>query len=65
VAAAQTARALLIGTKYDTFSSFDQAEKEEITDQARKFAKAMKSPLIFTSSSQSINIQKIFKIVLR
>ena len=33
-------------------------------DQARKFAAAMKSPLIFCSSSESINVQKIFKIVI-
>jgi len=39
-------------------------EKKEITKQARRFAKAMKAPLIFCSSSHSINIQKIFKIVL-
>ncbi|KAG0312824.1 septum-promoting GTP-binding protein 1, partial [Dissophora globulifera] len=31
---------------------------------ARKFAKAMKAPLIFCSTSHSINVQKIFKIVL-
>ena len=39
-------------------------EQEDVTTQARKFAKAMKASLIFTSSSNSINIQKIFKIVL-
>lgn len=33
-------------------------------DQARRFAKAMKAPLIFCSTSHSINVQKIFKIVL-
>lgn len=32
--------------------------------QARKFAKAMKAPLIFCSAAESINVQKIFKIVL-
>jgi GTP-binding protein of the ras superfamily involved in termination of M-phase len=32
--------------------------------QARKFAAAMKAPLIFCSTSQAINIQKIFKIVI-
>ena len=32
--------------------------------QARRFAKAMKAPLIFSSTSHSINVQKIFKIVL-
>ena len=32
--------------------------------QAKRFAKAMKAPLIFCSTSHSINVQKIFKIVL-
>jgi GTP-binding protein of the ras superfamily involved in termination of M-phase len=32
--------------------------------QARKFAKAMNAPLLFCSASHSINVQKIFKIVL-
>jgi len=32
--------------------------------QARKFAKAMKAPLIFCSAHSSINVQKIFKIIL-
>jgi len=32
--------------------------------QARKYAKAMKAPLIFCSAFQSIHVQKIFKIVL-
>ena len=32
--------------------------------QARKYAAAMKAPLIFCSSAQAINVQKIFKIVL-
>jgi hypothetical protein len=30
--------------------------------QARKFGKAMKAPVIFTSASHSINIQKMFKV---
>ncbi len=32
--------------------------------QARRFAQAMKAPLIFCSSSHAINIHKIFKVVL-
>ena len=32
--------------------------------QARRFSRAMKAPLIFCSTSHSINVQKIFKIVL-
>jgi len=54
----------LIGTKYDCFMNFSKEEQEEITKQARKFAKAMKAPLIFCSASLAINVQKIFKIVL-
>jgi len=54
----------LIGTKYDQFSTFPPEEQKEITEQARKFAKAMKAPLIFCSTSYAINVQKIFKIVL-
>ncbi|CAG8434690.1 12383_t:CDS:10 [Ambispora gerdemannii] len=54
----------LIGTKYDHFATFPNEEKEEITKQARRFASVMKAPLIFCSTSHSINVQKIFKIVL-
>jgi len=60
----KTAIPFLIGTKYDFFANFPPEEQEEITKQARKFAKAMKAPLIFCSTSHSINVQKIFKIVL-
>ncbi|DBA02546.1 TPA: hypothetical protein N0F65_011018 [Lagenidium giganteum] len=54
----------LIGMKYDHFTNFPYEEQEDITKQARKFAKAMKAPLIFTSASHSINVQKVFKVVL-
>ncbi|KCV69331.1 septum-promoting GTP-binding protein 1 [Fonticula alba] len=54
----------LIGTKFDQFAQFPLEEQEEITNQARKFAKAMRAPLIFCSSARSINVQKLFKIVL-
>mmetsp|Transcript_5533 Transcript_5533/g.8594 ORF Transcript_5533/g.8594 Transcript_5533/m.8594 type:complete len:207 (+) Transcript_5533:102-722(+) len=60
----KTAIPILVGTKFDFFASFPPEEQEEITKQARRFAKAMKAPLIFCSTSHSINVQKIFKIVL-
>ncbi|ELU36795.1 small monomeric GTPase [Rhizoctonia solani AG-1 IA] len=60
----QTAIPFLIGTKFDTFSTFPRDEQEEITKQAKRFAKAMHASLIFSSTSASINVQKIFKIVL-
>ncbi|KAF9379450.1 hypothetical protein BGX21_002633 [Mortierella sp. AD011] len=59
-----TAIPFLVGTKYDYFSTFSKEEQEEVTKQARKFARAMKAPLIFCSTAHSINVQKIFKIVL-
>jgi Gtp-binding protein of the ras superfamily involved in termination of M-phase len=60
----QTAIPFLIGTKFDTFATFPRDEQEEITKQAKRFAKAMHASLIFCSTSASINVQKIFKIVL-
>ncbi|PWN95647.1 putative ras-GTPase [Tilletiopsis washingtonensis] len=60
----KTAIPFLVGTKYDAFATFPKEEQEEITKQARRFARAMKAPLIFSSTSASINVQKIFKIIL-
>jgi len=54
----------LVGTKYDLFLQYSAQEQQETTRQARKFAKAMNAPLIFCSTRHSVNIQKIFKIVL-
>lgn len=60
----KTAIPFLIGTKFDLFSEDKQEYQEEVAAQAKKFAKAMKAPLIFCSASHSINVHKIFKIVL-
>jgi len=54
----------LVGTKYDLYEQFPLEEQHEIAHQSKRFAKAMKAPLIFCSTSHSINVQKIFKIVL-
>jgi len=43
----KTATPFLIGTKYDYFANMKKEEAKEITTQARRFAKAMKAPLIF------------------
>jgi GTP-binding protein of the ras superfamily involved in termination of M-phase len=61
--------AFLVGTKYDLFATeLSEKEQASITKQARKFAKAMKAPLIFSSAKghdgRAININKIFKIIL-
>ncbi|RDA84390.1 hypothetical protein CP532_2885 [Ophiocordyceps camponoti-leonardi (nom. inval.)] len=60
----KTAIPILVGTKYDHFVNFPPQDQEEISNQARRFAKAMRASLIFSSTSHSINVQKIFKIVL-
>eukprot|EP00761_Pharyngomonas_kirbyi_P013910 gb/GECH01013939.1/.p1 GENE.gb/GECH01013939.1/~~gb/GECH01013939.1/.p1 ORF type:complete len:193 (+),score=33.56 gb/GECH01013939.1/:1-579(+) len=55
----------LIGTKYDLFvQELSAEEQENITQQARRYAKSMKAPLVFCSAKASVNIHKIFKLVL-
>ncbi|ORX51274.1 Tem1 protein [Hesseltinella vesiculosa] len=60
----KTAIPILVGTKYDEFCQLSYADQEEITLQARRFARAMYAPLIFCSTAHSINVQKIYKIIL-
>jgi GTP-binding protein of the ras superfamily involved in termination of M-phase len=55
----KTAIPFLVGTKYDTFVNFPREEQDEISNQAKRFAKAMKASLIFSSTSHSINVQKV------
>ena len=55
----KTAIPFLIGTKYDHFVNFSREDQEEISNQARRFAKAMRASLIFSSTSHSINVQKV------
>ncbi|KAJ3437374.1 protein tem1 [Anaeramoeba flamelloides] len=55
---------ILVGTKYDIFAGFSPDEQEEITKTARRYAKAMKAPLIFCSAKVPINVRKLFKIIL-
>lgn len=60
----KTAFPFLIGTKFDLFKQLPMEDQEEISKQARRFARAMKSPVIFCSAAHAINVQNIFKIVL-
>jgi GTP-binding protein of the ras superfamily involved in termination of M-phase len=54
---------MLVGCKFDLFLDLESEDQEEIMSLARRFARAMKAPLVFTSSSHSINVQKVFKIL--
>ena len=60
----QAAHIFLVGTKYDLFISLPPEEQDEIDKLSRRYAHAMNAPLIMTSSSHSINVQKLFKILL-
>lgn len=54
----------LVGTKFDVFAGLGMDKQRDMIAHARTFARAMRSPLVFTSASHSINVQKLFKIVL-
>lgn len=53
-----------MGTKFDGFVALPKEEQITIMEQSRKFARAMKAPLIYSSASHSINVQKLFKVIL-
>ena len=60
----KNAFAFLVGTKYDQYRANTSAEyQRDVLKQARKFARAMKAPLIFSSAAESVNIKTLFKIV--
>ncbi|KAH3683710.1 hypothetical protein WICPIJ_005329 [Wickerhamomyces pijperi] len=54
---------VLIGTKYDLFVEKSLEYQEEMYIDSLKYAKALGSPIIFTSAAKSVNIQKILKVV--
>jgi|EP00769_Ergobibamus_cyprinoides_P003532 GTP-binding protein of the ras superfamily involved in termination of M-phase len=60
----KTAIPILVGTKFDYFVGFPPEEQADVVRTARRYAKAMKAPIIFSSTSHSINVNKIFKVVL-
>ena len=60
----RSAFAILVGTKYDQFLRLSEEKQAEIDKQARKYAKAMKASVVFTSSTHSVNVQNLFKVVL-
>jgi Gtp-binding protein of the ras superfamily involved in termination of M-phase len=59
----KTSIPFLCGTKYDLFTHCSPSEQEATITQARKYAQAMKAPLIFTSALETLNIAKLFKLV--
>lgn len=55
---------MIVGTKFDQFVEMDKQHQEEVHNDSLKIAKAMQANLVFTSTSDSINVQKVFKILL-
>lgn len=55
---------ILVGTKYDKLLEMDKEYQEFIHRLALKFAKALKASVVFTSASDSINVQKVVKILI-
>ncbi|AET37406.1 Ras family GTPase TEM1 Ecym_1155 [Eremothecium cymbalariae DBVPG len=60
----ETAIPLLVGTKYDLLVNLDVAYQEEVSKTSMRYAQVMGAPLIFCSTASSINVQKIFKVVI-
>ena len=58
------ALAFLVGTKFDLFISLPPEHQNAVIKKARKYAAAMKAPLVFASARISINVKSLFKIVV-
>ena len=54
----------LVGTKFDNFVLLPDEDKVSISTAAIKLSRSMSGTLIYTSSSDTINIHKLFKLVL-
>eukprot|EP00475_Leptophrys_vorax_P033535 TRINITY_DN5285_c0_g1_i2.p1 TRINITY_DN5285_c0_g1~~TRINITY_DN5285_c0_g1_i2.p1 ORF type:complete len:200 (-),score=28.12 TRINITY_DN5285_c0_g1_i2:126-689(-) len=50
----------LVGTKYDLFCESDSENVQSVTKLTKKFAEAMKAPLIFVSAKNSTNVSELF-----
>ncbi|KAH9248334.1 hypothetical protein BASA81_014008 [Batrachochytrium salamandrivorans] len=56
---------ILVGLKYDLFDGMDLGYRTEMLELSRKYAQAMHATgLVFTSSRESINVMKLFKIIV-
>jgi len=56
----KTFHPFLVGGKYDLFTQLPSQQQMEITQRARRYARAMKGALIYTSSLERINVNLLF-----
>ena len=60
-----TAKYFVVGTKFDHYFELSDQEKFNITEKAKNFAKDIGSNcLIYCSDTKSINIKKLFQILI-
>ncbi|GMM56560.1 hypothetical protein DAKH74_031760 [Maudiozyma humilis] len=55
---------IIVGTKYDLFLEMEENQQEDISRTCLRYAQVMNAPVIFTSSTHAINIQKLFKVIV-
>ena len=58
------ARVFLVGNKFDLYFEMSEQEKIAITNKAKKFADAIDAPLMYCSNTHSINVKKLFQLVI-
>ena len=52
----------LVGCKWDQLALLPEGEQRHVEDMARRFAKAIRAPLIFCAPSVPINVTNVFKV---
>ena len=52
----------LVGCKWDQLALLPEEEQRHVEDMARRFAKAIRAPLIFCAPSVPINVTNVFKV---
>mmetsp|Transcript_8793 Transcript_8793/g.17724 ORF Transcript_8793/g.17724 Transcript_8793/m.17724 type:complete len:268 (+) Transcript_8793:36-839(+) len=54
----------LVGCKWDQLALLPEEEQSYVGNMARRFAKAIRAPLIFCAPSVPINVTNVFKVIL-
>jgi Gtp-binding protein of the ras superfamily involved in termination of M-phase len=55
---------VLVGTKFDRFVEYDSETQLAVAAMARRYANAMRAPLVFCSARSGDNVKQLFTVVL-
>ena len=55
----------LVGTKHDAFVALAPEQQAAALEKARRFAKAMRCPLLLTSAASGLNVAALFKLIFQ